>query len=313
MKMAKEEGGGGSKNDGALSTIIIVIIVILGINSMFNKSSSSSTTSSTNAVQNQTLTQSQKNSKIKSIEQQIKSVQTNVNDLIDRKNSSTFRDKVKINYLSSANSTNPLNEYILIEANSQNTENIDITGWSLIGSTTKLTYKINGAAKLFFDGYNQNANTDIILSPGEKAYIISGRSPLPNQTSLAINKCSGYLQTKYKFNPSLSRKCPYPNEEPTYSQIPYNINTQDCIDSIDHFYRCETQTDFPTGFPYECRNFITTNLNYATCVINHKNDDDFYSGDWRVYLNNSSSIWRRSKETIILLDKSGKKVDSYKY
>jgi hypothetical protein len=81
-------------------------------------------------------------------------------------------------------------EYIEITANLNNKEPIKITGWTLTSTTTGNTAQIPKSTSLYFSG-NLNSEEDVYLAPGEKAYVVTGKSPIGY--GLKVNKCSGYL------------------------------------------------------------------------------------------------------------------------
>jgi hypothetical protein len=63
----------------------------------------------------------------------------------------------------------------------------------------------------------------------------------------------------------------------------------------------------------ECTDFIYKKVNYPACIDTHKNDKDFYQNEWRIFLKRSETLWKNSREDIVLLDEEGKIVDEYKY
>ncbi|MEK9209450.1 MAG: hypothetical protein AAB926_01325, partial [Patescibacteria group bacterium] len=89
-----------------------------------------------------------------------------------------------------ADATAPDKEYLEIKADRNNTENVVITGWKLKSSRTNEDIVIGQGAKLAFSGQT-NTQQSIILTPGQRAFIITGQSPIG--TSFQLNACTGYF------------------------------------------------------------------------------------------------------------------------
>ena len=62
-----------------------------------------------------------------------------------------------------------------------------------------------------------------------------------------------------------------------------------------------------------CQAFIFSRINYNQCVANYRNDRDFLQGDWHLYLDRTTRLWKSKREVIQLLDKNGKIIDSRMY
>lgn len=219
--------------------------------------------------------------------------------------SSNASDKGKISlYTRNARNTDPQKEYIEIGASKSNQQGLDITGWIIKGQQG-LDLKLPQAANLFIS--NQvNAESDIILSPGDKAIIITDKSPLGQ--SFRLNKCTGYFSQNREFEPYLPQECPYPKDE----QWPASLKPQ-CRSYIDTLARCRANFTIPFGLDDQCVTSINKILSYNSCVEAHKNDADFYKPEWRIYLNRSAELWRDKWENIIVQDKEGNIVGSVAY
>lgn len=225
----------------------------------------------------------------------------------DKKTQSQYKDIIKLNYPS--RSTDPKQEYIGIRVNTTKTP-INITGWTLKSKSSGFSVTIPKATYLFFTG-TVNSEEDIYLNSGEILYLVTGISP--NGSSFKVNKCSGYLSQFQNFTPYLYSNCPSPRNE-NLSSIPRTVNNDACLDYIDNFPSCRIQTDsLPVNWSYECMNFIYEKINYPSCINTHKNDPDFYLKEWRVYLKRTESVWKNSREEIVLYDNVGKIVDTIKY
>ena len=199
-------------------------------------------------------------------------------------------------------------EYVQIRATSDNSAPILLSGMTLKSQVSGQTAVIGNGAYLIFPG-TVNSEEQIYLKPGETAYITTGRSPVGY--SFRLNKCSGYLAQSQQYTPYISAECPYAKNEPL-PPPPNGINDQ-CLDYLDSIPQCTITPNPPNSLSHECQVFITTKINYPQCIAGHKNDADFYRGEWRVFLGRSDPIWKTRREIVDLLDRSGKVVDSYTY
>jgi hypothetical protein len=197
-------------------------------------------------------------------------------------------------------------EYIELDANYSNTIPIKITGWQLVSSSTGQRITMPQSTNLYFAN-SKNTDEDVWLAPGEKAYIITGKSPI--NSGLHSNICSGYLSQFVYFTPGLYTSCPAPRNE-NLSSIPRSPNNDNCFDLIESFPSCSIRTQvMDNSYSPECQTFIYTKLNYQSCVDTHKNDKDFYSPKtWYVYLKRTDTIWKTRREEVSLYDSVGKKV-----
>lgn len=228
-----------------------------------------------------------------------------------KKTQSIYRDIVNLSYINHYG--NASQEYIAIRVNGSATTTIPVTGWTIKSLSSGISVKIPQGTYLFFAG-SVNSEQDIYLSANDTLYLITGISP--NGVSFKINKCSGYLNQFQNFIPYIPSYCPAPRNE-NLSSIPRSGYNDTCFDYIDTMPACRIQTDpLPPGsqkWSVECTDFIYKKINYPSCVDTHKNDKDFYQNEWRVYLKRSETLWKNSREDIVLLDQYGKIVDEIKY
>jgi hypothetical protein len=215
-----------------------------------------------------------------------------------------YKGKISIQWGSIT--TNPDQEYMEIDANSSNAGPINITGWKLMSTSTGQTIIIPQSTGLY-QSNTSNYNENVILSPGERVYLISGRSSI--YYGFHANICSGYLNQFNTFTPGLYTSCPAARDE-NLTSIPRTANNNNCFDLIDSIGSCQTYTQsLNNSYSSQCQQFIETKLNYQSCVDTHKNDSNFYSPKvWYVYLNRDQSIWQPRRDTVILYDQSGKEV-----
>jgi hypothetical protein len=218
-------------------------------------------------------------------------------------------------------STNPDQEYIMLQASSSNTDPVTISGWKLTSIATDKTATIPRGTKLPTAG-TLNPSEDIMLYPGERAYVITGESPIGG--SFAENMCTGYLEQNQDFYPSLGNRCPAPSDEfdKYFAGNPYKDNA--CYTLIRNTSSCVTPEE-RSRISANCLNLIDSRLTYNGCVASHRYNSYFYSDVWRIYLgrteitrkNDSArkygDLWKDSREAIKLLDENGLTVDLYTY
>lgn len=222
---------------------------------------------------------------------------------------SPLRGKLSVSSASRGNKAS--NEYVVIRASDSNTAPVSITGLTLRGVVSRLSAAIPKAWRLPYPGTPSGSGT-ITLAPGEFAYIITGRSP--NNMSFLINKCTGFFAQSAEFNPSLPNECPSPAQEALQSNAAEL--SEDCLDYLASFPGC---TNPPDALPEHLKNdgschaYVFNKISYNRCVALHKNEPDFYRGDWRVYLERDTLLWGTKRETIELVDANGKLIGAYNY
>jgi hypothetical protein len=212
-----------------------------------------------------------------------------------------------------ASAQSPESEYLTLNAVSENSTAISITGWKLESVVTKSEALIPEGARLLVSE-NDREKAPIMLSPGETAYVVTGLTPL--RVSFRENECSGYLSTEGSFSPSLTRSCPLPGDE----LLQYgSVKSSDarCSEYVRGIGQCEVKDAShieAAELSGSCEMFISNVLTYEGCVEKHRTDKTFYtSGAWRVYLNRTGELWRSSKDVVRLLDAEGKVVSVLEY
>jgi hypothetical protein len=239
------------------------------------------------------------------------------------------------------NQSNLNQEYVELDADYNLKDDIDITGWKLMNGRGNKNFDISGRlvqgtsqtlsipqGATLFNGSAPSALGDIWLGPGERAYLVTGNfpftSPFPVNTSFKTNKCVGYMENylNWSFYPYLSSNCPQPSAEAGVSAL-----DDKCNQFVRGFGSCHvpTYTDYD---PYTsqtnlvdhqsitsvCHNYITTHFGYDQCLKYHSGDADFAGKEWRIFLGyRGIGFWQTDRETMYLLDKQGKIVDTVTY
>jgi hypothetical protein len=303
--------------------ILLVLFILVGLaydpikKAGLNKSSSSNISSSAIGESSENL----RNSSNKEIAENIKTtanelakLEKNLNKKIDESNRSPHYGKIRMSGISGLYQNDPNKEYLSISTSLKKNEAIKITGWYLKSEVTSYYAVIGKAALLPFPF--TKTESDVILEQNDRVYLTKGFSPIG--ISFRINKCAGYFEENRTFTPSLSLQCPRPKDEilPKFSDI-YDRNDE-CINIIERIPRCTTKDsefirDLPDTVSESCKTYITTQVNYNTCVARHFGDTDFPGSEYRLYFNKFGPLWRTSHDKINLHDENGLVVDTVSY
>jgi hypothetical protein len=62
-----------------------------------------------------------------------------------------------------------------------------------------------------------------------------------------------------------------------------------------------------------CQAHVFKNISYSKCVEYHKNEPDFFKGEWHMYFGRSSKLWRDRNEVVSLYDAQGRLIDQKSY
>jgi len=219
------------------------------------------------------------------------------------KEDSSFKNKVTLS-VGNASSEDANSEYIELSTSYSNQERANISGMT-VENDKKERFQIRGGSSLPYAG-QVNAQESIMLDPGARVYIVTGRSPI--DTSFRTNVCTGYFVQFHEFEPRLREDCPRPEDESSAKNL-----QNDCVDVLETLQTCRQPLELPFEMTNECRNYANTEINYAKCVDSHRNNSDFYQNEWYVYLGRPNEIWKERRDTITLRDRDGKIVDSYSY
>lgn len=204
-------------------------------------------------------------------------------------------------------------EYVIIQASKRNTSDIDITGLTIRSAIGLIGHTIGNGWLVYFPN-TLGDGEPILLRPGARAYLISGRPPngvaLPKFGGFQLNLCTGFLEQNLNFYPSLPLQCPNPKDGP----LPADIS-DDCYDYLARLRRCTVPKSVPTYLESDgsCRAYAFNKINYGQCVADYRNHPNFFRGEWRIYFRRTSKLWRDRKEVVELLDREGKLIDARSY
>lgn len=212
---------------------------------------------------------------------------------------SPFQKKIVINSLSGT-SGDPLYESITLE-NKHSSERINITGFKIETVTGQRFVIPNGHE---VPGLYPVAADPIVLKSGERAVITVGKQA--RRLDFRINLCTGYFDETSSFTPSLWHQCPKVDTRTLYQF------SDRCIDWINSISRCRTT---PPGriADQDCNKFIADHFSYAGCVTDYRSRPDFFSDEWRIWMQRDQEFFRNSREKVTLKDAQGKIVDERSY
>lgn len=224
-------------------------------------------------------------------------------------NMSPYAGKVT---LQAANSTDlsPVREYVLLTAASDNTADIDISGWSLQSIVSGKRAYIPLAASPFVLGV-VNRVSSALLRPGATATVVSGISPVG--VSFRETVCTGYLNQMQSFTPALSNSCPSRERVLAYSAENLARYGSECFDYVQSLPQCDFPRSAPAHLSPSCRAFLAYAFSYNGCVNTFQSNSDFALPSWRMYAGYTKELWGNSHDVIRLLDGQGMVVDSVSY
>lgn len=193
-------------------------------------------------------------------------------------------------------------------ADSSLSEPVDVTGWSVRGNRGNAVSVQKAVADYNPYTYAAPQSENVILSPGGTVYIYGWKSVL--NMNLRPNKCTGYLNQQYAIYPQLPNECPMPD----ISRI--TLLTGACQNFVRSMYTCTTPKPDDLNrvsgqVEAECRAIIDKQ-NIVSCYNEHHNDANFYSKEWRTWVNEAFQF-DRSHDRLILRDAKGLVVDDYTY
>ncbi|MBI5134546.1 MAG: hypothetical protein HZA81_04175 [Candidatus Taylorbacteria bacterium] len=210
--------------------------------------------------------------------------------------------------IAGAKRDDPDEEYLRIVSSEHAKGKISLSGLVLRGVSLGSAAPLPRADELPILGTSAK-KTDVILSPGGRALISSGRSPIG--TSFRANICSGYLDQFQEYSPGLVAECPEPLAE--LALVGPALEAP-CRDFIEKLPRCRIyQGRFPSDVSAACRSFVAESLNYNSCTLRHQKDAGFYKDEWRLFLDQEAEMWGNKNEIIRLLDPKGSTIDAITY
>ena len=230
-----------------------------------------------------------------------------VEEASDRYKPSPYTGSVVfLDRISSVKKTSVDREYFVLLVSNVLTTPITITDWKVLDRQKKIIYS--------FPGISVSDSSEEILPitvySGDRIIVSSGSSPIG--TSFRVNKCSGYLSQSNTFIPALRTSCLVPLHAFTeYGKVPFSDDV--CYATILSLRSCVTVDTVPLGVTDSCRDFLQNVLSEEGCISRHRNDTDFYTGEWRVFLGSDKELWKNRDNVLYLLDENDLLVATFVY
>lgn len=181
---------------------------------------------------------------------------------------------------------------------------VDVTGWTIESTSGKIS--IPQATELYDPTILATANSaDITLKKSDYLYVFGESSPM--DLNFKLNKCFGYLNSTYNFNPDLPNQCPTPDRsEMTGTSLA-------CQNYILRLSSCEIPNaqELNDLNDSTCSSFANSRLTYNGCISRYRYDADFYKNEWYIYV--GTNFVKEKEESVILRDGNGLLVDSMIY
>lgn len=180
---------------------------------------------------------------------------------------------------------------------------INMTGWTLEAGNGKFVVP---QGKEVYNSSNVDQMRNIVLGSGDYLFVFGQISPV--DVNFRINKCFGYLNTTYRFTPSLSNSCPSLERS---EMIGISVACQNYLLGLSS---CEVPNlDELNKYAEDsaCRIFAISRLNYTGCLNRYRYDTDFLGREWYVY--SSINIMKAKDDVLILRDAGGLYIDEYMY
>lgn len=183
---------------------------------------------------------------------------------------------------------------------------VDVTGWKIKGNRGAEVSVPRAIADYGIQGSPQVS--DILLKKGEYLVVYSGKSA--NNQNFRLNKCIGYLNNSYTFSPALPNSCPSVDRT---TMVSFSGKCQSFIYSLGTCREPSSneKNQFTLSEDAGCGAFLNS-LNYGGCYSAYRYQLDFFSTEWRAWINQQFSF-DKEHDRILLYDRSGLLVDEYTY
>ncbi|MEK9154719.1 MAG: hypothetical protein AAB596_01465 [Patescibacteria group bacterium] len=230
-----------------------------------------------------------------------------------REQLSPYFDKIRIssaNYSSNAAYPSEIRLYSYLSSSNKG-DFINISGWKIRNNYSEV---IIPQAVDIYEPSGVVPEKDIILSAENNGsyYIIlySNKSALGR--NIRLNKCIGYLENSYSFNPALSKNCPsiprqdISNLSGECQNYIYSLGSCGAVNTS--FYNTLSGTSDGNA----CRQFLNTIGTYGSCFSKYRYEKDFLSNEYRLWINQDLGI-DQFHDRLRLFDRSGLLVSEYIY
>lgn len=231
-----------------------------------------------------------------------------VEEASDLYNSSPYAGSVIfLDRVSGVQETDPDREYFVLLVSNALSTPITITDWKVFDRQSGEVYTLPRGVEVFG---SDAVSLPITVSSGDRVFVSSGNSPA--NTSFQVNKCSGYRSHFEKFVPAIKTSCSDPLQDfSDYGDVP--LSDAVCYSTVSSLSPCTTVRTIPSDVTEQCRSFLEDVLTEEGCVSHHRNDSDFFTGEWRLFLKSDQEIWKDRDNVLYLLDENDSLVATLVY
>jgi hypothetical protein len=195
-----------------------------------------------------------------------------------------------------------------VRAGSSISGTVDVTGWTVRTNKGQVA-RISSAVSVY-EPSGSSAESDILLKANEYVTVYAEQTS-PVGKNFRLNRCTGYLNSSYTFNPKLPSNCPAMYERSEIVGL-----SGECQSFILSFGGCKVPTSaqlnqYSTLDGGACRSFLNR-FGYGSCFSKYSATVGFLSTEWRVWLRDYVNF-DPLHDRILLYDRSGLLVDEYTY
>lgn len=189
---------------------------------------------------------------------------------------------------------------------------LDVSDWRIDTNARGSGVKIPGAISNYAPG--SGGERGILMDAGDRVFLYGhyrfGDYDHPFGKNIRLNQCTGYLNAIYEFDPILPNKCPRVERDQLTS---FSGACQSFLLSLP---RCAVPTDQDIaqfGSDSACQSFMRNKFGYSLCYDTHKNDSEFLSDDWYVWLEGQRIPLSTDNDRVLLYDANNLLVDEFVY
>lgn len=233
-----------------------------------------------------------------------------IRDIVSRHEQSPFGGLVVfLDRNQNLTSSSLSNEYFILLVSNRIDEPITITGWKVFDFKKRVAYEIPKGVDILDPG-GTNTQVPIQVLAGDSVVVNSGHSPIG--FSFKVNKCTGFRTQFKRFSPSIKTACPRATQTLyEYGEVPYTDDR--CFEIVNSLGTCRAATAIPAGVSKECTTLLSSEITEGGCVNRYRNDSNFYTKNWRVYLESNEKLWYGIHNALYLLDQEDRIVATYIY
>jgi hypothetical protein len=219
---------------------------------------------------------------------------------------SPWYDMVRVGSVRRTNQVGGRESFTLTAQSSVGDGVIAITGWYIEANRgRRLT--IPTAISDYNPGFSYAG--PVVLGRGDKMVAYSNKSAFGR--NIRLNKCVGYLNNVYSFNPPFPSRCPkVVNRDEISSFVgacqSLLLSVRGCQELLPSDLAAFANRD------RQCVDYAHDRFGYGPCYRRHHTDADFLSSEWYVWMDREFPF-DFNHDRVVLYDQNGLLVDEYVY